>query len=324
MLEADYKVLADGQDITAKIRDRLLSLTVHDASGLESDTLTLVLDNRDLAIAFPATGAALQVWIGYKQQPLTFKGVYQVDELEDTLDTDELTIHAKAARMKGSLKAPKDASYDDISFGDLVAQIAGEHGYDSAINDELAPVMFTHIDQKGESDLNLLSRLAKEHNAIAKPVNDKLVVIPKSLAKSVSGQPLPALTISDRANSSGRVSIHERTDYQAVTAYWFDEANQQRVAVTQGEGQPVYVMRDNFTDKDKASSAAKGKLEDLRRGKSSLTLTRPLTPAMMPEGVITLTKHKPSANGAWIVEEVDHVIGGGGVSSTSARCVTKE
>lgn len=324
MQQADFKILANDNDITAKIRDRLIRLSVHDASGLESDTLTLTLDNRDGAIAFPATGAALQVWIGYKGAPLDFKGVYEVDELEEPLESDELTIHGKAARMKGSLKAPADASFDDITLGDLVSQIAQAHGYEAAITDSLAAVTYAHIDQKGESDLNLISRLARDVNALAKPVNDKLVVLPKSQAQSVTGKPLPAITLSDRHNSTGRIAIHERTDYKAVTAYWFDEANQRRVAVTKGEGKPVYVMRENFQDEDKASNAAAGKLESLRRGKSSLELTRPLTPAIMPEGVIILKNHKPSANGSWTVEEVDHVIESGTVSYTSARCVTKE
>ena len=324
MQQADFKVIANSEDITAKIRDRLLRLAVHDAAGLESDTLTLTLDNRDDAVTFPATGAALEGWLGDKNTPLEYKGLYEVDELEDSLDTDELTIHGKAARMKGSLKAPKDASYDDVTFGDLVEQIAQAHGYEAAISDTLAAVMFPHIDQKGESDLNLLSRLARDNNAIAKPVNDKLVVLPKSQAKSVTGKDLPALTLSDRSNSSGRVSIHERTDYQAVTAYWFDEAKQMREPVTVGSGEPVYTMRDNYTDEDKAKNAAAGKLEDLRRGKASLTLTRPLTPTIMPEGVITLTNHKPSVNGDWTVEDVDHVIESGGVSYSSMRCVVKQ
>jgi phage protein D len=72
MQQADFKVIANSEDITAKIRDRLLRLAVHDAAGLESDTLTLTLDNRDDAVTFPATGAALEVWLGYKNTPLGF------------------------------------------------------------------------------------------------------------------------------------------------------------------------------------------------------------------------------------------------------------
>lgn len=322
MQQADYKIVANDTDITAKIRDRLLRLAIHDASGLESDTVTLTLDNRDNVIAFPNTGATLSVWIGYKNSALVFKGVYEVDELEDSLDTDEITIHGKAARMMGSLKSPKDVTYDNITFGELLTTIAQLHEYEPAIHDDLASVVFTHIDQKGESDLNLLSRLATEHNAIAKPVNNKLVIVPKGQSQSVSGKTLPSITLSDRANSTGTVNIHERTHYESVIAYWFNEDTQERVPVTHGAGDPVYVMRDNFTDAEKAGKAASGKLEDLRRGKANLSLTRPLSPELMPEGLITLENHKPSVNGTWLVEEVDHVIESGNVSYTSIQCVT--
>lgn len=323
MKSADFRILANEQDITAQIRDRLIQLTVYDTSGLQSDTLSIVLDNRNDAIAFPSTGASLQVYIGYANEDLEYKGVYEVDELQDSLDSDELSIHAKAARMKGSLKAPKDASYDDITFEELVGLIADNHQYGVAISKELASIKFAHINQKGEGDLNLLTRLAREHNAIAKPVNDKLVIVPKGKAASVSGQPLPALTISDRANSSGRVTIHERTEYQSVIAYWFDEATQSRVPVTQGSGEPAYTIRNDFDDAEKAEYAALSKLELLRRGKANLTLTRPLTPQIVPESVITLVDHKPSVDGPWIVEDVTHVIGSQGTSYSACSAVTQ-
>ena len=324
MKRAVFEVSANSKNITRMIEDRLLKLAVHDADGTESDTVTIVLDNRDEAVAFPPTGATLEVYMGYEDGPLDYKGLFEVDELEDSLDTDELVIHGKATRMKGSLKAPKDASYDDITFGDLVEQIASAHGYSAAVSDELSSLTFTHIDQRGESDLNLISRLASEHNAIAKPVNDRLMVLLKSQAKSVSGKALPAFTISDRENSQGRVTIHERTEYQGVTAYWFDEALQARVPVTVGNGAPVFTMRENFIDEQKATDAAYAKLEKLRRGKSSLTLTRPLTPQIVTESIITLENHKTSANGAWTVESADHVIESNNTAYTAVRCVVKE
>jgi hypothetical protein len=53
-----------------------------------------------------------------------------------------------------------------------------------------------------------------------------------------------------------------------------------------------------------------------------LNITRPLTPEIVPEGKIKLTNHKESANGLWLVEEVDHVIEPGTVAYTTANCVT--
>jgi phage protein D len=318
---ADYQVLANAKDITALIRDRLLQLSVHDAAGEDSDTVSIKLDNRDNAVQFPATGATLDVHIG-EPDALIFKGTFEVDELTEPLDDDTLTIHGKASKLKGSFKAPKDATFDDITLGDLVQQIAGAHSYEPAIAPELASIRFDHIDQRGESDMNLLTRLAREHGAVAKPVANRLVVVPKGQSKTVSGRSLPDIEISDPDNSSGQVTIQERGDYQSVTAYWFDEPNQNKVAETAGSGEPKFTIRKTHGSQEEAQAAADAKLKSLKRGKATLNITRPLTPEIVPEGKIKLTNHKESANGLWLVEEVDHVIEPGTVAYTTANCVT--
>ena len=53
----DFRVLANSKDITAKLRDRLLSLCIIDEAGTRADRLALQLDDRDSAIAWPAQGA---------------------------------------------------------------------------------------------------------------------------------------------------------------------------------------------------------------------------------------------------------------------------
>ncbi len=321
MKNASYKIEANGADITAKIRGRLVSLSVHDAAGIESDTVTIELDNRDNVIALPPRGAALRVWIG-PEGGLVFKGVYEVDELEEPLDDEALVIHGKAAKMSSSFKAPRDRTYDDITLGELVRQIAEAHGYEPAVTDALAGIVFDHIDQRGESDMNLLTRLARDYGAVAKPVADKLAVVIKAASESVSGASLPVLPIDDPENSSGRVTITGDSEYSSTVAYWFDEDAQQRVAVTVGDGEPVYTMRQSYKDAEAAQKAAEAKLGELQRGTSTLSLTRPLTPNIMPEGELVLTNHKASANRSWLVETADHVIKPGQVSYTSVSCVT--
>lgn len=321
MKQVDYMVLANGIDITAKIRDRLVKLSLHDAAGIESDTVTIELDNRDNVIMLPPRGAMLRVWIGYEGE-LVFKGAYEVDELEEPLDDEALVIHGKAAKMSTAFKAPRDRTYDDITLGTLVAQIAAAHGYEPAVSEALATIVFEHIDQRGESDMNLLTRLARDHGAVAKPVADKLVVVAKAASESVSGAELPTITIDDPENSTGRVTLTGESEYRSVVAHWFDEAAQQRQAVTAGEGEPVYTMRQSYTDTDTAQAAADAKLGELQRGTATLSLTRPLTPSIMPEGILSLVNHKPSANSRWLVENAEHVISSGDVAYTTVSAVT--
>lgn len=346
MAEVDYMIQANGSDITAAIRQRLIKLTLQDAAGEDSDTVVIELDNRDEKIRLPATGAELKVWIG-APGALVFKGAYQVDELEVPLDDQALVIHGKAAKMMGAIKSPRDATFDDITLGDLVAKMASEHGYKPAVSSELAGHVFKHIDQRAESDMNLLTRLSRELDAVAKPVGEKLVVVPKGEAKSVSGKALAVVAISDPKNSSGRVTIQERNDYSSTVAYWFNEAEQRKVPVVAevvegkvavpgdtpasrgptrenaaGADGPRYIIRKTYPDQKSAQEAAAAKLKQMQRGKSTLSITRPLTPQIVAEGQIIISNHTACANQLWAVESVTHVIGSGEVASTSAECVT--
>ncbi|MDE1465525.1 contractile injection system protein, VgrG/Pvc8 family [Spartinivicinus poritis] len=306
MTKTKFKILANQKNITQLIADRLIKLTIQDEAGTKSDAVTIDLDNRDQAIHFPKTGAELEVWL----QGI-YKGLYVVDELEESLDDDNLTIHGKAANMKGSIKATHDASYDNITLQELANQVANKHGYQLAINPELASIQFEHIDQRGESDLNLLTRLANQHNAIAKAMANKLYIVPKGESRNIRNQKLPTITINDPHNSSGRVVINERNDYQAVQAYWFSEKKQQKIAVLAGQDEPKYTLRETYKTASDAKSAASSRLNRLKRGKKSLSLTRPLSPEIAPEQRITLVNHKTSANGDWVVKTVEHSLGGG-------------
>ncbi|MCG9780475.1 contractile injection system protein, VgrG/Pvc8 family [Photobacterium damselae] len=323
MKNATYQILANKNDITAKIADRLIKLALHDEAGVESDTAEIELDNRDGAVEVPPTGAELDIYIGY-EDALSFRGTYTVDEIEEPLEVDVLVIKAKAAKIKQGIKAPRDASYDNVTLGDLANQIAKRHGYQPAVASEMAVIPLPHIDQTAESDMNLLTRLARENNGLFKIAANKLLLVPKQAGKSVSGKTLPRVVISDPENSSGRVSLSERSDYQSVVAYWFDEPNQEKVAETVGTGEPQMVIRKNHGTAEAARKAAEAKLAELRRGNGSLSITRPLSPDIMPEGFIVLENHKQSANGEWLVESVDHVIEPGRAATTSASCAIKE
>lgn len=316
----NFEVKANGNDITQVIKTRLLLLQITDSQGETSDTVDIEIDNRaDTSgnkVKFPETGASLDVSIGYENN-LVFKGTFEIDELEEPLEIDTLRIHGKAAKIKQSFKAPKDASFDDITLGDLVKQIADHHNFEPVINDKLANVMFEHVDQMAESDMNLLSRLVKDHGGIVKPVANKLLVLTKDEAKTASGKSIPKITISTPADSKGKVTIVERSNYNTVKAYWFDEALQERKEVLAGNGEPVYVIRTRYKDEERAQAKADAKLSALQRGKKSLSLTRPLMPEMVAEGPVTITNHKASANGDWIVEEVVHTIGADQVGSSS-------
>ena len=123
-----YRILADRRDVTAAIRDRLLALTVTDVAGYQSDTLSLRLDDRDGKIELPRKGAALEVWLGYDERELAGVGRYTVDEIELSGPPDTLTVQAKAADMRATLKQHKTRAWPNTTIQDIVHTIAQEHG----------------------------------------------------------------------------------------------------------------------------------------------------------------------------------------------------
>lgn len=321
MKKPDYKILANGSDITAAIRSRLLSLTVSDSAGDESDTVTITLDNRDNKVKLPPTGAELSVWIGDVEK-LVYKGLYEVDELEIPLDDYVLSIHAKALKMKGALKAPVDATYDDITLSALTQEIAAKHGYEAKVAPELGNIQYPHIAQQSESDMNLLGRLAREANGFFKPTDNKLVILQKAKSKTASGKALPEFVINDPHNTSGRVTIQRRSDYQSVVVHWFDEENQIEVAETAGEGEPQYKQRRNAPSKEEALRQAQAKLDGFKRGQASLNFSRPLTPDLIPEAKLRFEQHHSVVNRQWVINSIEHRIDSAGVSSTSGSAIT--
>lgn len=315
MKSVDFRIIANQSDITDKIRDRLLSLTLNDVAGIENDTLEITLDNRDQQIALPTTGAELDIYIGYANQ-LVFKGTYTVDEISEPLEIDTLTISAQAAKMKSSFKAPRDHSYDEINLGQLVEQLGERHHYEVQVAPSLATIPLKHLDQRAESDSNLLARLAKENDAICKVAANQLLFMPKQQGKTVTGQDLPTIEITDPQHSTGTITIQDRAEYQTVIAYWFDENAQEKQIERAGAGDPEYVIQKTHTDQSAAQRAATAKLHALQRGKAQLSITRPLNPLIVAEGFLHISQHKVSANGRWLVESVSHTI-------TNALATTK-
>ena len=62
----DFHIVVDGsQDVTAAVRERLLSLRVSDEEGYKSDAIEIRLDDRGGTVELPRRGASMTVDLGY-------------------------------------------------------------------------------------------------------------------------------------------------------------------------------------------------------------------------------------------------------------------
>lgn len=316
-----FKIIANGADITAKIADRLIELRLHDEAGQNSDTATIILDNRDHCLRIPAKGAELQISIGYKETGLIDKGLFTVDETRLSGPPHRMAIKAKAGDMRKSLKAQRSTSYDGLTLGDLVKTIAARHNLQPKCGADLAIITPGHIDQTEESDLHLLTRLAQQYGAVAKPANGCLLFVPTGEAKSASGQTLTPVTVDlELDGGSYDFTAADRKNYGAVTARYRDKAANTDIDVTvttADDDSPTYTLRNTYPDEAAAKAAAKAKLGSLKRGTVTLSLDgiRGM-PAASAEAPLTVSGICGEVDAiAWVIKDAEHALTNSGFTT---------
>lgn len=307
-----YRILADSKDITAALQTRLLSLSITSASGGESDTLEIALDDRGGSIPIPRTGTQMEVSLGYKETGLDRMGLFVVDEIVLSGMPATMTVRARATDLIQSFKAPTGKSWDGVTIGSICSAIAQKHGYKARVAESLASIPIVHIDQGTESDLHFLTRLAKNYGAMSTIAGGELLFVPVGAAQSASGKQLPASRLPLSKISRYEVTYAERGLYPAVQARWTDKQQAKEIPVTVGSGEPIFVIGDSFADAAAAQAAAKSKLDEYARGVSTLSLTCIGDTSLMAESHVNLSGVRTGVNGEWLIKQVSHRFDGQG------------
>jgi phage protein D len=313
-IKPTYTVIANSADVTAAIATRLISLSLTDAVGIESDLLEITLADNDplVPIAEPEDGAELQVSLGYDgiNTPM---GLFVVDEIEFAGWPGEMVIRARAAPYdkskggKSNLQTQKSRSWaKGTKLGDMVAKIAKEHGLAPVVAAKLKSITLPHIAQADESDINLLIRIAKKYDAIVKPAAGKLVLAKRGESKSASGEALPPVFIDATDCASWRRTASKRETAGMVVAYWHAIESAKRNEVKVGTGEPVRRLKQYYPTQEMALAAARADLDRRKRGKVTMALTVVGSPTIAAEAPLTLAGFRPNVDGDWLISRVSH------------------
>lgn len=312
----DFKIIAAGVNITSQIADRLLSLTVSDAAGLKSDSVEITLDDADNAIELPLPGALLAVFMGYKETFLAPMGLFTADEVLAKGPPDTVTIRGKAADMGGSIKNQKTREWHDKTIEEIVATIAAEHDLEPKVAESYAAFRYDHLDQTDESDMHLLTRMARTHDAIATVKGGALLFIGRGEGKTASGLAMIPRPVAKTGKISWSMTLAARGSFNSVQASWHDQQTGLRETVTAGDGAPVKRLRHTYATQVEADQAAKAKLNELARGKDTLSITMPGDPLVAAEGQILASGFRIGVSGLWSITSARHQISSGGFRTT--------
>lgn len=309
-----YRLTVDGRDITADITARLISLTLTDNRGMDADQLDIRLSDHDGRLAMPPTGAVIRLWLGWSTTGLVDKGTYTVDEINHTGTPDVLTIRARSADLRQGFARKQERSWHNKTLGDILRTIASEHALKPLVNVALAAVGLPHLDQAGESDANLISRLAEDHDAVASVKNGHLLFQPIGTGNTASGLDLPHITLT-RADGDGHSYINaDRNNYTGVRAYYYETNSAERKQAIAGEAgentEPdnAKTLRHTYADRESALTAARAEWQRLQRGTQTLTYTLARgRPELIPELTYTLKGVKSEIDAIiWLGGNITH------------------
>ncbi|MBV1841388.1 contractile injection system protein, VgrG/Pvc8 family [Photobacterium ganghwense] len=307
----DFSLSADGNDITAAIQRNLISLTLTDNAGSESDRLAITVSLPD-TVATPKKGAVLRLGLGFNGE-LIDKGQFVVDEVTSSGPPRRVQIVANAApldnrKQPGSLQTQKTRSFDDVTLGDLVKTVVSEHGLVPRVSSELASITLTHIDQVGESDMNLLTRLAKRYGAVSKPANGYWLFLKEGEGKSASGKALKNITLHPHQVTTWQCRFSSRNDVRRVVATYHDLESGDTKEVSTGIGEPEFKIVYTYPNYEEAKAAVLARAKQVKAGSDTLDITLPARASLMAlvaEGHVTLDGFGDVEDGKWRVKVVE-------------------
>lgn len=188
-----------GHDVASAFAPYLLDFTYQDNISGKADEVRLALHNRD--------GRFSGEWALKKGLPVTATivcndweepgadlslpcGSFKIDEVELAGPPEKISIKAVSADLNGPLRdTRKTRAWENTTLAAVAGQIAGENGL--SLFYQGPDHSFERQDQRNESDLAFLNRIAKDRGCHCKAHNGKLALFDAEMAESMG----PSLTI---------------------------------------------------------------------------------------------------------------------------------
>ncbi|MCS2173072.1 late control protein [Scandinavium sp. TWS1a] len=319
----NFAISVEGEDITDAVRENLIDLSLKDYGGdsKKSDQISFAVVSPDMKL--PGKGVKISVSMGFGDE-LVDKGNFVVDSRSSGGSSSQprvIEITARAfsktnERGHSSLQSQKTRSFaSGTLMSDLVSTIAAEHGLTARVDSTLEEQPLSHVDQLGESDMNLLTRIAAQYGAVSKVTHDYWVITPRGAQTTVSGKPLPVKTITPDMCSNWR--YYDNSDHPdssksgkgTVVVSYRDMADSGRIkTLTVGSGEPVNHYPIPQKDIQGARVIAGGCSAHSTKKLVGMSLVLPATPEMMPmtaEAKITTSGFGSVEDREWKIASLD-------------------
>ncbi|HEY0624658.1 contractile injection system protein, VgrG/Pvc8 family [Sphingomonas sp.] len=320
---AIFNAAAELLDITAKVRPRLISLTLTEKRGDEADQLEITLDDADGKLEMPKAGAVLKLQLGWAQgrdvtPGLVDKGSFKVDEVEHSGPPDQVRITARSADFTSELKARREKSWHDTTLGAIVNEIAGRNGLQGRCAAALASIQLKSFVQSRESDMALMRRLGREHDAVATIKGGSLILVPIGQGETATGKPLAEVTLRRRDGDRHSYRLAKRDDSTGATASWHDRKAAKKKQVTVGKADGAKKLSRTYASEAQARAAAKAASGRAARQAATFDYSLAFGRAdLMPEQKVVVRGFKSEIDAVpWRISEVAHSLSDRGFTTS--------
>lgn len=317
-----FSLSVEGEDITDIIRENLINLTLkdHGAGSKKSDEVTFTVVSPDLKL--PAKGVKISVALGFGGS-LVNKGTFVVDarsagassKLPRTVEVTARAFSKTNERGHSALQSQKTRAFSGITLGELVNTLASEHGLTARVHSSLVDIPLSHTDQIGESDMNLMTRVAGHFGAVSKITHDYWVLSPRDADTTVNGHPVPVRIITPDMCSQWR--YHDNSDHPngskkgsgtMIIPYIDNADGGKQKTLTVGSGEPVMNFPWPQASLKDAQYVAGGSTTHAKKKLKGMSLTLPATPDLLPmtaEGKITTSGFGSVEDQDWKIGKVE-------------------
>lgn len=313
------QLTADNKPLNDQVMARLMTVSVTDNKNLEADELAITLDDHDGALELPKRGVKLQCWMGYEDAGIHDMGTYVVDSCEWSGTPDTISIKAKSADFKSSLKSGRSESYHNKTLGEIADTVAKRQQLTLSIKPELVSIDVGHVDQTDESDIHLLTRLCYQYGAVVNIKHGKLLIFTANANVSVSGHPLDITVITRQTGDQFRYSVEDRQgDYTGVSARYQDKGRATKKTATAGNVEKrgggddpntkTKRLKGAYKSKQAAAAAAAAEMKRIEEEQATFSISTAYAyPAVTTESPITLQGFKAEIDKLkWTVDKAEH------------------
>jgi phage protein D len=159
-----FKVVMNGQDVTAVLTPFLLSVAYTDFVEGEADTLDIRVEDADGRFRgawYPLKGQTLDLEFGFAGETLQKAGLFEIDEIEGEGPPDIIVIRAIAAGVKSPQRTHQGKAYDNTTLAAIAQQVARR--LKKILVGKIEPIQIIRATQIHENDLTFMRRLAGEY-----------------------------------------------------------------------------------------------------------------------------------------------------------------